>query len=513
MLKFYFILFFSYQSTSTTTSKPQHEDLFGGVGIDFGQTQARTNTNLLSGQLSATTPTTNSVVDDNLFDPFAELSTNRQQQSATTNTNKTLGSATIPVGAFNINPAPPPQQQTSKQIPILSKPPGDSNSSLFNMKSNNNSSNQQFSTDTLINRSAMPKSTPNQQHQNTSEDLFSGLTETVAPKQQQNNSDFGQFDLLSNNISSSMNISPIKSTSNQPSLLQSNLNSTQNNPQQQPQNSGFGFSQQNSSSGIDSLDSVPRTVSSTPVLAPSSNNMITLSSNAPTSLIPQQNSGLDDLFSVFSSPGTAKSNAPMNTLLNTNMNSASPSLISGSNQQPANSFAQNNTSIQVQKGFASQNNVSTNSNIQGLSSIQNTPIAQNQQFGGFSSMGNNGNRQQVGFGGKMNMNFGNTGINNFQPQQNMNRSMNQMNQQPVIKNYQHQQYQQQQSYRHPQQQYQQQQQQLPFQQQGMQSNLNFINPLASSMVMNNQQQHQSSNRNADAFSFVQDAMKSSGNKK
>ena len=318
--------FFSNQSTTTTaaTNKSKQEDLFGGVGIDFGQTQN-----------NSTFPTTSAptaTLDDNLFDPFAELSTNHQQQSSTVNINKTQNPSAISFNAFNTNPTPP-SHQTSKQIPVLSKPPGDSNSSLFAITPNDNSANQQFSTNSsLINPSTTTTTMKSQPLQpNSSEDLFSGLSETVAPKQQQqqqqNNSGFDQFDLLSiGNTSSAMNPPFQNSTSNQQILSQPNISSSQihmqqQQQQQQQQNSSFGFFQQNSSSGIDSLDNVPRTVSSTPS---SSNNIMTA-----TSLIPQQNSGLDNLLDGFSS-ATSKSNTPMNTLLNQNINSSSQSFMSGS---------------------------------------------------------------------------------------------------------------------------------------------------------------------------------------
>ena len=512
--------FFSYQSTTTTaaTNKSEQDDLFSGVGIDFGQTQN-----------NSTFPTTSNptaTIDDNLFDPFAELSTNRQQQSSTVNINKTQNPAAISFDAFNISPTPT-SHQTSKQIPVLSKPPGDSNSSLFAMTPNNSSANQQFSTNSsLINSStATFKSQPMQQ--NSSDDLFSGLSETVAPKQQQqqqqNNSGFDQFDLLSiGNTSSAMNPPFQNSTSNQQILSQPNISSSQiNMQQQQQQNSGFGFFQQNSSSGIDSLDSVPRTVSSTPA---SSNNIMTA-----TSLIPQQNSGLDNLLDGFSS-ATSKSNTPMNTLLNQNTNSSSQSFMSGSQQKTLN-FAQNtNIQSQNQQGFSSQNKMPANSNIQTFSGMHNmAPMApttgggykatqqgsyQQRGVGGSNinsfntiSYSNNSqgfatNQQFSGGGSSINMN-----TNNYQPQQNMNSNMNQ---QRLTNHLQQQQQQQQQNYRQQQQfQYPQQQYQ---QQQGMQSNLNFINP----SMMNNQQQQQRQqplNRGADAFSFVQDAMKSSGNKK
>ena len=87
--------FFSYQSTTTTaaTNKLEQDDLFSGVGIDIGQTQN-----------NSTFPTTSNptaTIDDNLFDPFAELSTNRQQQSSTVNTNKTQNPAAISFNAVS----------------------------------------------------------------------------------------------------------------------------------------------------------------------------------------------------------------------------------------------------------------------------------------------------------------------------------------------------------------------------------------------------------------------------
>ena len=202
--------------------------------------------------------------------------------------------------------------------------------------------------------------------------------------------------------------------------------------------------------------------------------------------------------------------------------------MSGSQQKTLN-FAQNtNIQSQNQQGFSSQNKMPANSNIQTFSGMHNMAPMAPTTGGGYKAT-QQGSYQQRGVGGSninsfntisysnnsqgfaTNQQFGgggssiNMNTNNHQPQQNMNSNMNQQRLTNHLQQQQQQQnYRQQQLFQYPQQQYQ--------QQQGMQSNLNFINP----SMMNNQQQQQRQqplNRSADAFSFVQDAMKSSGNKK
>ena len=429
--------------------------------------------------------------DDNLFDPFAELSGNRQSN------NRTL-SATTPA-ALSINPPPSSPQKghhPSKQIPVLSKPPEDS--TLFGKLNNHSTatdSNPQFSTN-MLNLSTTKTQPQPQPQQNISDDLFAGLSQTVVSKkqgstnQQQYSSDFGQFDSLFSNTGSTGNT--LSSTSNQQILSQPSV-SSQNQTQQHQQDSSFGFFQQNS-------NNAPRTVSSTQTSQiSSSSNLLSMSTNAST-LIPKSNSGLDDLFSVFSSTSTVpnKNNTAMKSLLNpNNISPVSSSFINSQQQQTG--FGQNNLSMNSNNMQATTDRQHVNSTGQGSNQysgsgfVQNTMSYSNPQ--GFPMNQNSSlsvastNANQHGFG--QNMNYGNA-TNNFPHQKNSN--MNMMNPHLMANNFQ------QQSFRQP---FQQQQQQHFH---GRQSNnLNFINhnPTANK---------QPSNRSTDAFSFVQDAMKSTNKK-
>ena len=430
--------------------------------------------------------------DDNLFDPFAELSGNQQSN------NRTVSATTS--AAFSINP-PPSSSQTghhpSKQIPVLSKPLEDS--TLFGKLNNHvtaTDSNRQLSTN-MLNLSTTKTQTQLQpQPQNISDDLFAGLSQTVVSKkqgstnQQQYSSDFGQFDSLFSNTGSTGNT--LSSTTNQQILSQPSV-SSQNQTQQHQQDSSFGFFQQNS-------NNAPRTVSSTQISQiSSSSNLLSMSTSAST-LIPQSNSGLDDLFSVFSSTLTVpnKNNTTMKSLLNPNISPVSSSFINSQQQQTGfglNNLSMNSNDMQATTGRQHVNSTGQGSNqYSGSGFVQNTmsysnpqgfPMKQNSSLSAAST-----NANQHGFG--QNMNYGNA-TNNFPYQKNS--SINMMNPHLMANNFQ------QQNFRQP---FQQQQQQQHFHRR-QSNNLNFINH-------NPTTNKQPSNKSTDAFSFVQDAMKSTKKK-